>query len=576
MNTYIFREMTEAISPTAIGVASVPHLACYFRSRNENGDVTGEDETSGKALLFQETGKKSSYILQPPKDADAKNDTDCYSIPIPAHLVVENGKQFTSTTTAQPKTNQDCAFFFGGLQILSSAKNIEIYLTNQEGDETHLMTCKGISYKFQEKDSVSTEPKSIGSTQWRKCLCVVPGGPRCISRLRVKFIEESDGTNTTLRYMKLTARIMDHFPSSLGTSTFKSHVPTQTPQVAKNPLGFNSHGVFPAPITANTTSNSEPPLTQKDLGAAMSGLSFMARKTEENLTEMFKQHSKTIEKQLESYVKKMELQMRALQPTLAVQHQLLQENQIIMKEQQAQINKLHSDNQDLRVRVQSLQADISILRSQPLRSNIEEESSCSKPKNIEMSESREIAKLLSGSQPPVDDNNPNASALENEDENVKIENVHLRKVIYDVARGIEEDPLLTGCGAIGDPAMTTEKNSWKHAETGDDMNSNENRLKKAVYLGAREIEEIPSIGGCGSMLYDIEGGIMKKIDSAISSSVDPSSIPLDTTRSIEGIQKKYCEEYYNNTQNIEVALVQDESTEVDTEESDDGEMGDET
>ena len=78
------------------------------------------------------------------------------------------------------------------------------------------------------------------------------------------------------------------------------------------------------------------------------------------------------------------------------------------------------------------------------------------------------------------------------------------------------------------------------------------------------------------MLYDIEGGIMKKIDSAISSSVDPSSIPLDTTRSIEGIQKKYCEEYYNNTQNIEVALVQDESTEVDTEESDDGEMGDET
>ena len=102
----------------------------------------------------------------------------------------------------------------------------------------------------------------------------------------------------------------------------------------------------------------------------------MARKTEENLTEMFKQHSKTIEKQLESYVKKMELQMRALQPTLAVQHQLLQENQIIMKEQQTQINKLHSDNQDLRVRVQSLQADISILRSQPLRSNIEEESSC--------------------------------------------------------------------------------------------------------------------------------------------------------------------------------------------------------
>ena len=112
---------------------------------------------------------------------------------------------------------------------------------------------------------------------------------------------------------------------------------------------------------------------------------------------------------------------------------------------------------------------------------------------------------------------------------------------------------------------------WKQLYT-----SNENRLKKAVYLGAREIEEIPSIGGCGSMLYDIEGGIMKKIDSAISSSVDPSSIPLDTTRSIEGIQKKYCEEYYNNTQNIEVALVQDESTEVDEEESDDGEMGDET
>ncbi|VEU37241.1 unnamed protein product [Pseudo-nitzschia multistriata] len=116
---------------------------------------------------------------------------------------------------------------------------------------------------------------------------------------------------------------------------------------------------------------SEPPLTQSDLGAAMSGLSFMARKTEENMANLFRQQSTKMEEHMNSYFSGLEMQMCSLKHTLAAQYQLIQENQIIMKEQQgiieyqtAQIEKLANDNDELKEKMRSLQEDISIFRLQ--------------------------------------------------------------------------------------------------------------------------------------------------------------------------------------------------------------------
>ena len=407
-------DATSSTTDVKDGSTSAPELICSFRTRNENGDDVGREATSGKVVLSQESGKKSSYLLQRKQgqhvenanaNADGKDNIDWYSIPKPAHLIVEHDKHASSTNT---ESNNDGTFFFGGLQLVFNSKNIEIYLTSPGGKETYLMTCKGIPYKSNEKGDISKEAESIRPkvVEWRRALCVVPGGPRCISSLRIKLIGATSVTDSTfikVRYMKLTARIVNHSPPpATRTPTLKSPIPTTNPQqVERNLPSFNPNMFASALMTSTgSESNAEPPLTQKDLGAAMAGLSFMARKTEENMAELFKQQSKFVEDHLESYSTRMEMQMRALKPTLAAQHQIMKDNQTIMKEQQqmmdyqtTQINKLLSDNQDLQVRVQSLQADMSILRSQTSYTDIGEANEfLDRSDDDNVSESKDTAK----------------------------------------------------------------------------------------------------------------------------------------------------------------------------------------
>jgi hypothetical protein len=568
---------------------------CYFRTRNENGDDAGNETTFGKALLFQETGKKSSYLLQRKEGQsletmDANETIAWYSIPKPAHVVVEHDKH-TATSTDSKK---DRTFFFGGLQLVFDAKNVEIYLTSPEGKETYLMTSKGIPYKMNDEGSISKESESRErKVEWRRALCVVPGGPRCISSVRINLIGDTSKAASTsntinVRYLKLTARIVNNqSPSSNMPSKIK--LPSKTnnpPQIGKT---SNPFMVAPAMSTTNPTSSSEPPLTQKDLGAAMAGLSFMARKTEENMSDLLEKQSKNIEKHLASYFTRIEMQMHALKPTLVMQHQLIKENQIMMKEQQqiieyqtTQINKLLNDNQDLQVRVQSLQADVSILRSQVSDSNTGEENSCY-IQNAETSESKTTAKTSSFKSISPSDNAPSSLVLRSKEIDIKMENAHLRKVIKNIARGIDEEPLLGGCGgttgmhpgSMEDTVMNVENKSHHHAESREKVKTNTNPidLEKVVREATKEIEDIPFSGGCGSILHGIEGEIMRKIDSVISSGINPSAVSLDTTRSLKNKQKKYSDEVYNHTSNIEVTLLQDEQTEAEVvEANDEGEV----
>ena len=570
----------------------VPQLTCYFKSRNENGDDDASTETtSGKALLCQETGKKSSFLLQPkneqsPKDTDTKGGINWYSVPKPGHLFVEQDNHPTDTK----------GFFFGGLQLIFDARNIEIYLTSPEGKESYLMTCKGIPYKMNGKENVSQESES--KVEWRRALCVVPGGPRCISSLRIKLIGATsppDSTTVKMQFLKLTARIVNASAPSPRT-------PATPQRVKANPQSFSPNMFGPPTMNMNATSDSEPPLTQKDLGAAMAGLSFMARKTEENMANLIKEQSKEIEDRVEAYMTRMELQMRALKPTLAMQLQLIKENQIIMKEQQqimecqsTQMNKLLSDNQDLQVRVQSLQADISILRSQGTHDSTRDANSISNGADteadidVDASTSRVTASQLSSEQPLNDaEYSPPVDAVDTK-KDIEAENARLRNVIQKI-EGIDGESLFGGCGATANRpssnALSVNANyydaetenirlrnavrtvsqvyeepliegcgvgsSAKYAETKRNV-AMEEEAKVAVLKRLKEAEKIDS--GCG---YLLEGILLGKIESAMASRIKPSDIPIDATRSLENIKKKYSDELSAHTPTIEVELMQQE------------------
>jgi hypothetical protein len=540
---------------------STPRLTCDFISRTDGEAGQEQDGSVRKAFLFQETGKKSSYVLQQQQQQEDSmwdetknsNDTaaqrgivDYYSIPKPSHIVIENAS-INST------------FFFGGFQIICNAKNVEIYLTNHEGKETYLMTCKAIPYK---KDDVAA---AVSTQKWYRAMCVVPGGPRSISKLRLKIVGSSSEHDMIL-YMKLTARLAEN------TSPRKSE---KVDQKASNHLKF-------APPTTNTTA-----LTQSDLGSAMAGLSFMAREQEKNMTELVKEQSIRTEKFMESYFLRMELNLRDIKSTITAQHQSIKENQIIINEQKrimedqgSQINQLLNNDDNLQVRVLSLQAEISTLRYQmPSNNNMDirganidddDDDDGNNPGPIMIRTDQQDTALsvddtknsISSAQAATENIDCTTGGRKNNDESckniisdqerdTKMEFIHLRNAIQSTAKEIVSEPIANCFPMMGDAEEEREvRMDFKNAEEAErQMKIRNIHFKDAIKKTARELKEEKPFGGCGPMLVGAEEDIMRNIDAMVSSHANKK----DSSE----IVSKYDEDC-SYTANIEVALVEEE------------------
>lgn len=342
-----------------------PRLKCYLQSEGGDGsdaNPSGDDAAIGTTYLEQEKGKKSSFLLESPAPTSG---SQFYSIPAPCVVVIQGAGPISGDVP-------DVPFFLGGFQLVSTAKSVEVHLTDSEGKESYLMTSKGIPV---DKDDTAAE--------WHKAICVVPGGPRPISRLRVKLLclRPADASVGKLRSMKLTARIAE--PPSPAEAT----APAAAARGGEVASSTDASSLFGAssctsasgsPIRPNSgrgkqlvMSPGSAPITQSDLGAAMAGVSFLARSTEKEIGGVLHEQTKRLENHVETCFSRMEHQLYSLQSILLVQQQLLQENQSIMQQQQRriddqnmQLGELVRHQKDLQVRVQSLQADVSILRFQ--------------------------------------------------------------------------------------------------------------------------------------------------------------------------------------------------------------------
>jgi hypothetical protein len=325
-----------------------PRLKCSFTSGNEDGsdiNLSSDCYEPLETYLVQEKGKKSSFLLETPTPT------------APSIIVIEN----------ETPHSVDIPFFFGGFQLVSTAKGVEIFLTDNEGKETYLMTSKGIPYNKEDTSSL-----------WHKAICVVPGGPRPISKLRMKLLSVSSGkvTAVKLQSLKLTARIAEPMnPTGDSNSPRQQEISTEV--AGKKTFGSpaaspsRSHQTSPGKPRQLPGSPGSAPITQSDLGAAMAGLSFLARSTEKGIDEALKEQTNRLEQHVESHFTRMEYQMYSLKSVILAQQQLLQENQRIMQQQQQRIEdqsghlrELVKHQGDLQVRVQALQADVSILRCQ--------------------------------------------------------------------------------------------------------------------------------------------------------------------------------------------------------------------
>ena len=254
-----------------------------LRSGNESHSTTKQESL----FLHPDAAKKSVFWLhveEKEKILSSRAGEARISLPGPVEGIVTRAVGQNDESNNNPA--EDSIFAWGGLQLTSNAKAIEVYYTPPSATkETYLTTLKGIP-----ANNSATTPDLL------KALCAVPGGPRAVVSVRLKFLSlQPKGSSTfqlaTFKWTARMATVPKPATSTQSQPASQSMPPSAMPPSAPafmrgpNPSGNVTSSMFSTTMssTASTPPN-DTALTKDDVGAAMAGMSFALRSTEERLT----------------------------------------------------------------------------------------------------------------------------------------------------------------------------------------------------------------------------------------------------------------------------------------------------
>jgi hypothetical protein len=321
-------------------------------------EVVENNETSNTLELFfrPDETKKSVFWL----DAPATSSAQSHSVNAPAHCYIDC---------------QSTIFFLGGFQLVSNAKTVEIYTVsaenNSNNEEEYLTTSRGIPSQ-----------ETPGSF---KVMCVVPGGPRPILRLHLKLLslKPSNESTAQLVSIKLTARIPQaQAAQAAGTQTqTQSTMPLQ-PQPSNTDTSVSAST---APSLAsmmnntdtNTLPNQQSGPTMEDVGAAMAGVSFMVRSTEDRLVETMQAGFSRLQVAAQSS-QSVDVRLQILQQTvisqttlLEQQHATMQQQHVLLEQQGRALETLKQQQQDLLGAFRIIHTQFTAMDTPPSRTDSE-------------------------------------------------------------------------------------------------------------------------------------------------------------------------------------------------------------
>eukprot|EP00978_Attheya_sp_CCMP212_P006358 scaffold14384_cov48-Attheya_sp.AAC.6 len=302
-------------------MASV-RLRCSFVSGDPTESSSTQDETtSGQQVVWleQEEGKKSSFVLS------SNSNDEPYEIHKPAHIVLE----CVQTTSQGACVARD--FLFGGMEILSNSRNVEVYVKDDSSDTTaerYLFTSRGMQH----------------DSGYYKCLLMHPGGPGKLAQVHIKLLSlqptphSTSKTIASVAVLKFKGRLPD--PMEIPPSTITSANSTTTAN-SKEPSSStqqnnNSKGASPANPGGEENASSQ--ISGADLGVAMGAVSMMVRSTEDRLTKTISTDMERVESVLGQRMGSLEKSVATLS-TLVVQQQvkLQQQHELLMNQQKAML-----------------------------------------------------------------------------------------------------------------------------------------------------------------------------------------------------------------------------------------------
>lgn len=315
---------------------AVATFECFYSQ-----DEASASATSTRSLTLEE-GKKSSFILDCSEGED-----DEFGVEKPAHLFL----QATASSAADKSQHQAALlpFVLGGFELVSNSRSIEVYVTDDDKKEEYLTTCRGIKV-------------DTNSDLWYKVLLVVPGGPRSMTRLRLKMlsIRPPKSTKSILQLLKVKGRlpqieIQQQATMPATAAATRSSIPMQQQQ--------QQHA-------ATSPSGAAGGLDASDISAAMAGMQFMVRSTETRIVETMQSNLQQLQTNMMGGIQQALLmqatQLQQLQGVVHQQNQLItQQHGIIQGLQQQQVQLVQS--------METLKSSVDRVRNDDEATRIEQE-----------------------------------------------------------------------------------------------------------------------------------------------------------------------------------------------------------
>eukprot|EP00986_Skeletonema_menzelii_P021339 scaffold34132_cov160-Skeletonema_menzelii.AAC.2 len=170
-------------------------------------DLNKADVDATETTFAQEVNKKSSFILGqcPVKLCTQKQSDDGSASNDQAKKTLSTAS--TSISCSMSDSEATVIYLFGGFELIASIKSTEVYVTPSEStkqEENYITTCKGVPHRDNELENLGP---------WYKFIFVMPGGPKPVNNVRLKFVgpsrpsDDFGSCTITIRALKLKGRL---------------------------------------------------------------------------------------------------------------------------------------------------------------------------------------------------------------------------------------------------------------------------------------------------------------------------------------------------------------------------------
>jgi hypothetical protein len=278
-------------------------------------------------------------------------------------------------------------FMIGGFQLISNAKQIDVYITTpstttsstsangSDKNETLLTTVRGIPIGSTTDVSSSSTTSSISVPKLYKAQCVIPGGPRLIFTIRLVFQSLYQSPNTSisaitttnslptdtfidnhgnenisnplyLEYIRWTVRNVvapttttTMNTASAPTTTTSTTIPPNSSMMATSIIPLDAHSnnsIYNANTFNANTSNSSHNKNNNEVLMALSGMVMTIRGMEDRVQQRMMKDTNSIQQQLSNIVQ----QINTISHSIQQIQQQQNEQFLLLQQQQEQIRSL--------------------------------------------------------------------------------------------------------------------------------------------------------------------------------------------------------------------------------------------